>query len=556
MSRPAIAAVVAIGAVVLAAALVVQPVGCNQTSHYAAVQSYSRGHAAIDHYAAETCDTAWWHGHFYSAKSPGLPLVTVPWYLLLRAAGADPPNRWLHAGYPLAMLKLDPRAVWQLGLWGVVLPFLVLLLLVRAVVERFAPGVGTPTAAILGLGTLLLPFSTLFFSHVLSACLVFAAFALLLRERPLAAGVVAGLAVVAEYPIVVVAAALGLYALRRPHHAAWYAGGAVLGLVPLALFNLWAFGSVAHLSYEDAVLVPGRSGHDVVGANTGGFFGVGAPKPRVALELLFSSKGLLTLSPVLLAACAGLVLLWRSGRRAETLLVAGTSIAVLAYASGYRYPFGGWVPGPRFLIPLLPFLAVPLGLSLRRWPLPTAALAAVSVVAMGAATSAEPLLSNQDTRHWFVRIRDGNFAETVVSLAGGGHSWAAIVPFYALVLAAAAATAALLPLRPARDGVLAAAAALAAWALLEHAAPILLRVDRAVGKPWGALAVVALVAALALAFARRSPLLALPLVAFATVRFDDHTKWALGLAVLVLVALALERPLGERLRIAGRRASA
>ena len=49
------------------------------------------------------------------------------------------------------------------------LPFLVLLLLVRSVVERFAPGFGTATAAIAGLGTLLLPFATLFFSHILSA---------------------------------------------------------------------------------------------------------------------------------------------------------------------------------------------------------------------------------------------------------------------------------------------------------------------------------------------------------------------------------------------------
>jgi hypothetical protein len=84
---------VVLGAIAVAAALVVQPVGCNQTSHYAAVQSYARGDATIDRYAAETCDTAWWHGHFYSAKSPGMPLATVPWYLLLRAVGADPPNR-------------------------------------------------------------------------------------------------------------------------------------------------------------------------------------------------------------------------------------------------------------------------------------------------------------------------------------------------------------------------------------------------------------------------------------------------------------------------------
>jgi hypothetical protein len=104
-------------------------------------------------------------------------------------------------------------------------------------------------------------------------------------------------------------------------------------------------------------------------------------------------------------------------------------------------------------------------------------------------------------------------------------------------VAAAAAAASLLPLAAGRTELAAAAAVVVAWALLEHAAPILLRVDRAVGKPWGALAVVALVAALAVAFVRRSVLPALPLLAFATVRFDEHTKWALALAVLVLLGL-------------------
>jgi hypothetical protein len=170
-----------------------------------------------------------------------------------------------------------------------------------------------------------------------------------------------------------------------------------------------------------------------------------------------------------------------------------------------------------------------------------AALAAVSIAAMTIATSAEPLLSNQDTRHWLGRIRDGSFAETVVSLAGGGNGWTAIAPFYVLVLVAAVATATLLPLRLDRPAVAGAAAALAAWVLLEHAAPTLLRSDRLVGKPYGALAVVALVAALALAFITRSVLAALPLAAFATVRFDVHTKWALGVALLVLLGIALSR---------------
>ena len=55
------------------------------------------------------------------------------------------------------------------GLWGNVLPGLLLLLLVWRVAERFEPGYGAAAAVTLGLGTLVLPLSTLLFSHVFTA---------------------------------------------------------------------------------------------------------------------------------------------------------------------------------------------------------------------------------------------------------------------------------------------------------------------------------------------------------------------------------------------------
>jgi hypothetical protein len=92
-----------------------------------------------------------------------------------------------------------------------------------------------------------------------------------------------------------------------------------------------------------------------------------------------------------------------------------------------------------------------------------------------------------------------------------------------------------------------AGAALLAWILVEHGAPELLRVDRLVHQSWGLLAAIGLLAAAAWAVTRLRPegLLLLP---FATVRFDDHTKWAFLLALLTLAALALHgrvrHPLG------------
>jgi hypothetical protein len=201
------------------------------------------------------------------------------------------------------------------------------------------------------------------------------------------------------------------------------------------------------------------------------------------------------------------------------------------------------VPGPRFLIPLLPFLCFALAPALRRAPATVGALALVSAGAMVVATSAEPLLQDDDTRHWLSRIGHGNFTATIVSLSGVGHGWIAILPFYALVVVAAGAAIAATRLPLGRRDLSVAAGALVAWLLVEHSAPELLRIDRSVHQNYGAVAAILLVAACVWAALRLRPE-GLPLLAFATIRFADHTKWALLLVLVVLTGLAL----GERVR--------
>ena len=103
------------------------------------------------------------------------------------------------AGVPL-------RAVWQIGLWAVVLPGVLLLVLVRGLADRVEPGTGVAVAVVLGLGTLVLPFSTLLFAHVPAALLAFASFAVLFRRRSaVLAGACAGLAVATDLPLLVIA---------------------------------------------------------------------------------------------------------------------------------------------------------------------------------------------------------------------------------------------------------------------------------------------------------------------------------------------------------------
>src|SRR5213078_477139 len=104
----------------------------------------------------------------------------------------------------------------------------------------------------------------LFFAHLLSALLGFAAFAVLWRERDgpprlalvAAAGLLAGLAVTTEYPLALAGVVLGLYAVARSRpvrRGLAYAGGVAVGVAPLLAYDWWAFGSPTHVSYGDAV---------------------------------------------------------------------------------------------------------------------------------------------------------------------------------------------------------------------------------------------------------------------------------------------------------------
>ena len=327
--------VLAIVALTLAYASVIQASGWAQTSYFALVKSAAHGTPTIDRYHWETRDESYVNGHFYSVKGPGLSFLTLPLYQALDAldvrrastraateARAHGAVRWFRGGAPnglygddLVLAKQVRRTVenetlivWMLGLLGCVVPAMVLLLLVRNRADIIEPGFGTAAAVTLGVGTLILPFATLFFAHVLAAFLAFAAFALAWREREAgprlahvaAAGLLAGLAVTTEYPLAIAGAIVGIYAVGRTNmtrRAAAYGAGMAAGVPPLLMYNLWAFGSISHFSYADAVKVQGHTGHDVLGLNSSGFFGIGVPKPKAALDLLFASKGLLTLSP-------------------------------------------------------------------------------------------------------------------------------------------------------------------------------------------------------------------------------------------------------------------
>lgn len=491
-------------------ASIMQSQGWAQTSYMAFVKALSDGTAQIDRYHWETRDKSWTNGHFFSVKAPGLPFLLLPEWKLLQAVGADRAADWAAAnarrsghdqwgyralvvanyGYSrsralavTSALQRQAPLTWALGLFGSLLPALGLLFLVRGLAERLRPGLGTATALSLGMATLVMVFATQLFSHVLSALILFGAFALLWKERRgpprtwlvAGAGLLAGLAVDFEYPLALGTAILGVYAITRRagpgavpvlRRALAYGAGALAGVVPLLAYNLWAFGSVTTTSYANAVDFQGLTGHDTLGLNSGGFFGVGVPDPRAALELLLAPRGIIALTPVVAVGLFGAWLLYRRGLRAEALTIGAIAAAYFLYDTGYWLPFGGGTPGPRFLIPVLPFVAVGIAEAWRRLPATTLVTSACGASVMTVAAVTYPLVGSGGTYQWWERISSGIFQNTVPTALGAGNGWAAIIPTLLLFLAAAALGALATRPLPYRRDLGIAAGALAAWVLV------------------------------------------------------------------------------------------
>ncbi|HMS63538.1 MAG TPA: hypothetical protein PKD63_14765 [Solirubrobacteraceae bacterium] len=493
-------------------ALIMQSLGWAQTSYFAFVKALNDGTAQIDDYHWETRDKSWTNGHFFSVKAPGLPVLLVPPYAVLKAVGADDLARdaartareggarqWTYRGLNIhaygydaeravrvkALLADQAPMIWALGLLGTVLPTLLLLLLIRWLADRWRPGLGTATALSVGTGTIVMTFAVNLFAHMLAAFMAFAVFALLWRERQsaprlpvlLGAGLLSGLVVVVEYPLALAGAILGVYGMLHPQalgrglvplasRGAVYAAGVIAGVLPALAYNQWAFGSIGTMSYDNAVDRQGFTGHDTLGLNSGGFFGITMPDARVALELLISPRGLFALTPVVLMGVVGVVLLHRRGMKAEARTIAAIALAFFIYDTGYWLPFGGGSPGPRFLIPVLPFIGVALVEAWRRFPSTTLVTTVCGAVVMTVATLTYPLIGTGSMWQWWDRVEGAVFQHTIPTVFGAGDGWLALAPVLIGLLAVAwlgaRATGALPVSRDLRLGV----STLAGWVVL------------------------------------------------------------------------------------------
>jgi len=352
-------------------------------------------------------------GSQYADKAPGQPLLLgVPLYASGQLLGAEPAQHERVFGN---------LGVWWTTFWSSVVPAAALCaLMYRAGRDRYRD---RAVSAALGLsfGSLLLVFTTQLYGHVLSALLAFAAW-LLVRNGPwtprrlLAAGVFAGFAVSVEYTLLLVVVLLGAWLLRARvgRRIGWFVLGGVPAALLLAGYQAAAYGSPVRTAYS---LKPDFDSPTI--------FGV--PDPGTLLEALLGTRGLLLLTPVVALALYGCWLQLRrpDGRRADAAMALLVLGSLLVVQSGWPNPWGGEMPGPRYLIPALPFLAVPLARSWKEHPTLCRIAAVIGGLVMGLGVLTVHLVAEgrQVVPTYVDYLQDGLRTPTLFTLAIGPAGW-------------------------------------------------------------------------------------------------------------------------------------
>jgi hypothetical protein len=372
--RPA----VVLGAILLISyAYFYQAGGWNQNSRFALVRAILERHTVqIDAYAAHSGDRALWQGHYYSDKAPGASLLALAPVAaargIARVFGADPES------FPGIAWTSYVAAVATSGVFTTIAALTIFWLSLR---WGATEGAALFAATAYGLAGPAWCYATLFVGHgVTAGCLMVAFAAAVALHSPTSdrrwlawiVGASCGLAVLTEFPAVIPAlliSALAVITVAQieprdtiPTAVRIVGAGAICAAV-LVAYQTIAFGSPLHLGYGNEDNAEGSA------MRREGLFGITYPTLHVAYEVLLGKyRGLLPLSPLVLFAPIGWLLLARAPERRRPVIVAGlvTGFYVLLNLS-YKYWEGGWFYGPRHLTPGLPFLALGLAPLWDRW---------------------------------------------------------------------------------------------------------------------------------------------------------------------------------------------
>ncbi len=341
------------------ASLIKTDVSWNDGSRFASVESMvERGTIAIEgsFFFNSTSDKIFYGGHFYSDKAPGMAFLAVPVYFLLSLLGVA--------------FSSGTAAIFILNLM-VAFFSAFLVFLFHDSLKHFVriPRHRAILSISLALATGVIVYSGIFISHNVAAFFVFASFYFLLKYvkenhsvgNAVLAGVMGGLAVLVEYPSLIILLFIFAYAFfsAKSRRRLLLAPVAIVPfIIIILLYNFSVTG--------DAFVSPYAYLHNWEGSP----FSVGEDTPsiaRITLPRFFSMfffgevpraegvyvRGLFVYSPILFLSLFSL----RRIKAKENILL----LAALAFSLFYlslAEVTGGCNYVNRYLIPVVPFLMI------------------------------------------------------------------------------------------------------------------------------------------------------------------------------------------------------
>ena len=416
-----------------------------------------------------TGDLAKYDGKFYSDKAIGSSvlgaLVYYPIYRLLghyRIFFSTPDEKHL-----LTFLVM--------GLSSAIAGTLIFILCEYLSKSRFRAFIVTLAIA---LGTMSYPFSVVYLGHQLAASFLFGAFFLifLLKIQSDSAGVkiyhifliglVMGLALLTDLTTTIVVLPLVIYYgyvlwTRKLHKGvmAWIipALGGLIPILVMVAYNLQVYHApfVSGYQYEYDPFYKANMAN--------GIMGIGLPRLDVLFyETFHPAQGIFWQSPVLIMTLVGGFIMLRTKQfKVELAIAAFACGAYLLMNSGYFLWWGGDSFTPRHIIPMLPFLCLPLVFVPRKLFPVVIVLTFISVVQMGIVGASKVLIQDDfiatlSSSGFFAysaiynfclqQLIDGNFAWNIGQAVFGLKGWVSLLPL-ALIISGATLWMAIFPVQ-------------------------------------------------------------------------------------------------------------
>jgi hypothetical protein len=354
-----------------------------------------------DQQGIDTGDKAIYNGHYYTSKAIGSSLVAALFYFPLYRL-----ELLLDLKLSLTQLK------WLLTFFAIGIPSaiagsLMYVLCKQVTGDRVKALVATLAVC---LGTMIFPYSVTFFGHQLAGALLFGAFFVIfqLKAGPgfdrnsilFLIGLLLGFALITEYPVAIIVMVLTAYyfftvfrngKMDVKRAVILPALGACIPLAMILAYNLAVFKQPLATGYN-------HSANSWFQQNqTQGLVGIGWPDPKAMYYMtLHPAIGIFWQSPVLILSLIGIWRMWQGSKyRAEALVAISAFLSLLILYSGFYAWWGAWTFGPRYLVPMLPFLCLPLVFIPRPWFLSVVILGIISILQMFIPVSTRVLVPDE-----------------------------------------------------------------------------------------------------------------------------------------------------------------